>query len=116
MRTIRTIILKSYDRTQPADRSGWSDTLRAHAPSVRRGYVPAEQGITPTKFLFFTITAECKIAAGAIGDKEPMNGCPILRPQSAVEERYHVHSSELEAVKATKEQGFRSFQIRILGY
>ena len=68
LRTIRTIILHPYDHPQPADGSGWSDTLRAHAPSVRRGYVPAEQGITPADFLLFTITAECNIAAGAIGD------------------------------------------------
>ena len=58
--------MQSYDRPQPAGGSGWSDTLRAHAPSVRRGYVPAEQGITPADFLLFTITAECNIAA--IGD------------------------------------------------
>jgi len=30
--------------------------------SVRRGYVPAEQGITPANFLLFSLTAECNIA------------------------------------------------------
>ena len=35
LRTIRTIILQPYGRPQPADESGWSDTLRAHAPSVQ---------------------------------------------------------------------------------
>ena len=34
------------------------------APSVRRGYVPAEQGITSADFLLFTITGGCNIAGG----------------------------------------------------
>ena len=36
------------------------------------------------------------------------------RPQSAIEERYHVHSGELEAGKAGNEQGFRRFNFHRL--
>ena len=77
-------VFRSFNRPQPADGSGWSDTLRAHAPSVRRGYVPAEQGITPANYLLFTITTECNIEAGAIGDEKLTNEYPLIRPQSAV--------------------------------
>ena len=37
-------------------------------PIRTTGVCTAEQGITPPIFLLFTITAECNIAAGAIGD------------------------------------------------
>jgi len=60
--------------------SGRSNTLRAHPPSVLRGYVPAEQGITPADFLLFSLTAECNIAGRDWGRRTykliPVNPSP----------------------------------------